>query len=46
MKKISKILQISEPRVSQIHTKAIEKLKNFIKKETGGENKAYVSGIL
>jgi len=36
MKSIAQILEISEPRVSQIHGKAIEKLQDYMKAKIGG----------
>lgn len=48
MKQIASIINVSEPRVSQIHASAVEKLREYIEKSNGSEKKeeSYVSGIL
>lgn len=53
MKKIASVLEVSEPRVSQIHANAIRKLKEYIEIATTSESKVnqkgrdkHVSGIL
>lgn len=50
MKKIAEVLQVSEPRVSQIHANAIRKLKVYIEEhaDMGKEKEevAYVSRVL
>lgn len=50
MKKIAEVMQISEPRVSQVHSNAIRKLKKYIQ-ETADiadkkEEESYVSRVL
>lgn len=47
MKDIARVLNVSEPRISQIHSNAIKKLKEYIKKNnTPEKEERYVSGIL
>ncbi len=45
MKDIAEVIGVSEPRVSQIHRKAIEKLKDYMEQENFARRE-YVSGIL
>lgn len=47
MKEIARVLQVSEPRISQIHSNAIKKLREYIIKNNEEEKEErYVSGIL
>ncbi len=48
MKEIAAVMEISEPRVSQIHAKAIGKLRQSLQQEMGMKRKeeVHVSGIL
>lgn len=48
MKEIAAVMEISEPRVSQIHAKAIGKLRQSLQQEMGLQRKeeVHVSGIL
>lgn len=47
MKEIAKVLQVSEPRISQIHSNAIKKLREYIVDNNEKEQEeSYVSGIL
>lgn len=48
MKQIASIINVSEPRVSQIHASAVGKLREYIEKSNGSKKKeeSYVSGIL
>ncbi|CUX49437.1 sigma-70 family RNA polymerase sigma factor [Clostridium sp. C105KSO13] len=48
MKQIASIINVSEPRVSQIHAAAVLKLRKYIEKLSRGEEKeeTYVSGII
>ena len=39
MKQIAEVMSISEPRVSQIHANAVKKLKTYLNKEYGEENR-------
>ncbi len=39
MKQIAEVLSVSEPRVSQIHANAVKKLKTYLQKEYGEENR-------
>ncbi len=39
MKQIAEVLSVSEPRVSQIHANAVKKLKMYLSKEYGEENR-------
>ena len=39
MKQIAEVLSVSEPRVSQIHANAVKKLKAYLQKEYGEENR-------
>ena len=39
MKQIAEVMSISEPRVSQIHANAVKKLKTYLQKEYGEENR-------
>ena len=39
MKQIAVVMSISEPRVSQIHANAVKKLKTYLNKEYGEENR-------
>ena len=37
MKEIAQVLEVSEPRISQIHSRAIQKLRTYMKQYmTGG----------
>ena len=48
MKQIASIMQVSEPRISQIHANAIKKLQKYITDSNGDYKKEgyYVSGVL
>ncbi len=46
MKQIAYVLQVSEPRVSQIHTSAIKKLRQFMQKFNDEKEIKNVSGVL
>lgn len=46
MKQIAYVLQVSEPRVSQIHTSAIKKLRKFMQKYNDEKEIKNVSGVL
>lgn len=46
MRQIAEVLQVSEPRVSQIHSNSIKKLKKHMQKFNQEGEKRHVSGIL
>lgn len=46
MRQIADVLKVSEPRVSQIHSNAIKKLRKFMEKFNEERESDYVSGIL
>lgn len=46
MRQIAKVMQVSEPRISQIHTNAIKKLKKYMQKFNEDKEDGDVSGIL
>lgn len=46
MRQIAQAMQVSEPRISQIHTNAIKKLKNYMQKFNEEKENMDVSGIL
>ena len=37
MKEIAQVMEVSEPRISQIHSRAIQKLKLYMKQYMNGE---------
>ena len=37
MKEIAQVMEVSEPRISQIHSRAIQKLKLYMKRYMNGE---------
>lgn len=46
MRQIAKVLDVSEPRISQIHSNAIKKLKKYMQKLNEEKESKDVSGIL
>ena len=46
MRQIADVLQVSEPRVSQIHSNAIKKLRKHMEKFNEERGRKDVSGIL
>lgn len=46
MEQIGRVMGVSQPRASQIHTVALRKLRQFIEKKNGKEKDLDVSGIL
>lgn len=46
MRQIASVLQVSEPRVSQIHSNAVRKLRKFMEKFNEEKEIGNVSGIL
>lgn len=46
MRQIARIMDVSEPRISQIHTNAIKKLKKYMQKFNEEKESKDVSGIL
>ena len=46
MRQIAQVLEISEPRVSQIHSSGIKKLKKYMQKFNQEGEKKHVSRIL
>ena len=46
MRQIADVLQVSEPRVSQIHANAIKKLRKHMEKFNEERERKYVSGVL
>lgn len=46
MEQVGKVLGVSQPRVSQIHTMALRKLRGYMENNTGKEQKENVPGIL
>ena len=38
MKEIAQVMEVSEPRISQIHTRAIQKLRLYMKRYMNGES--------
>lgn len=46
MRQIASVMQVSEPRVSQIHSNAIKKLKKYMQKFNEEGDRKNVSGIL
>lgn len=46
MRQIASVLGVSEPRISQIHSNAMKKMKSYMQKINEEKEKKYVSGIL
>lgn len=46
MKQIAAVMEVSEPRISQIHSGAIKKLREYIEIQNGKKEELHVSGVL
>ena len=46
MRQIAQVMEVSEPRVSQIHTNAIKKLNKYMQRFNEERERRHVSGIL
>jgi len=46
MEQVGRVIGVSQPRASQIHTIALRKLRHFIETKNGKGIKSDVSGIL